>query len=43
MGKFFQIFTNLKVFAMQTPKNLEKKAYILRKIPEMGLYFARNH
>ena len=37
MDLFFQIF---QVLAMQTSKNCEKCAYILRKIPENGVPFS---
>ena len=36
MGPFFK---NVQVFAMRTPENCEKWAYILRKIPRNGCLF----
>ena len=38
MGLFFPKFPQFWVFAMKTPENCEKWAYILRKIPEIGTF-----
>ena len=39
MGPLFQNFHNFRVFAMRTPENFEKWAYISRKIPKNGYLF----
>ena len=42
MGRFFQNLQNFCVFAMRTPENFEKWAYMSRKSLKMGTFLCQN-